>query len=255
LQVTLEEEFLGLSASQIIDLITSEAVTTMCTEEVVFEGVSRWVGKELVNERRKEMRAILEAWRSETVDLGNNDLAVMSTIDQPKRMRRVPGRSEYLAKIYKDLRLHKQLKEEPCDLSVTAASSHPASIYVIGGHDGASMDLCEVWNIGDSGRFRPEDNLVWCEIPSLPLARSGHSAALVDGVLYAIGGRMSLDPKAVNQIELSQVDRWLPGRPRWEECAPMAFPRRRMGVAVHSGYIYVTGGANTDQVAFDAVER
>jgi len=65
--------------------------------------------------------------------------------------------------------------------------------------------------------------------------RSGVGAAVVDGVLYAVGGRDHMD-------NTTSVERYDEAANSWSEVAPLNKRRDSLGVAVVDGVMYAIGG-------------
>lgn len=89
-------------------------------------------------------------------------------------LRRVPACREYLAKIFKDLTLHKRpvVKERKPNTT--------RMIFVAGGYFQHSLDILEGYNV---------DDRTWTTLPKLTVPRSGLGAAFLKGTFYAVGGR------------------------------------------------------------------
>lgn len=66
--------------------------------------------------------------------------------------------------------------------------------------------------------------------------RSCFAAAVLDGMLYAIGG--------YGPAHMNSVERYDPSKDSWEMVAPMADKRIHFGVGVMLGFIFVVGGHN-----------
>jgi kelch-like protein 19 len=89
-------------------------------------------------------------------------------------LRKVPACREYLAKIFKDLTLHKRpiVKERKPNTT--------RMIFVAGGYFQHSLDILEGYNV---------DDRTWTTLPKLTVPRSGLGAAFLKGTFYAVGGR------------------------------------------------------------------
>ncbi|CAH2107586.1 unnamed protein product [Euphydryas editha] len=140
-------------------------------------------------------------------------------------LKKVPACREYLAKIFKDLTLHKKpvVKER--------RPNTPRIIYVAGGYFRHSIDVFEAFNIDDN---------CWITLPRLTVPRSGLGAAFLKGMFYAVGGR-NTSPGA--SYDSDWVDVYNPVAEHWRPCSPMATPRHRVGVAVMDGLLYAVGGS------------
>lgn len=89
-------------------------------------------------------------------------------------LRKVPACREYLAKIFKDLTLHKRPIVKQRKPNTTRM------IFVAGGYFQHSLDILEGYNV---------DDRTWTTLPKLTVPRSGLGAAFLRGTFYAVGGR------------------------------------------------------------------
>jgi len=80
----------------------------------------------------------------------------------------------------------------------------------------------------------------WATKASMPTARIGLGAAVVDGKIYAIGG--------YNGNYLSTNEMYDPDTDTWATKTPMPTPRSNFGTAVVENKIYVIGGTLGNQV-------
>ena len=76
----------------------------------------------------------------------------------------------------------------------------------------------------------------WATVAPMPTPRRALGVAVVNGILYAIGGMGS-----ANQ-PLGTVEAYDPATNTWTTMAPMPTPRESFGVAVVDGLIYAVGG-------------
>lgn len=94
-------------------------------------------------------------------------------------------------------------------------------LYAIGGYDrfdGSSA-------LKTLQRYHPETE-EWESLAPLSASRSGFGAAVMDGMLYLVGGCNSFS-------KVSTTDKYDPDRNRWTQVAEMSV--RRSGVAVDVG--------------------
>ena len=73
---------------------------------------------------------------------------------------------------------------------------------------------------------------------------------MLDGKLYAAGGRNEADEANSNLVERYDL-----ATKSWEEVAPMAEARSDHGVAVLDGKLYAVGGYSDDDGRLSSVER
>ena len=93
----------------------------------------------------------------------------------------------------------------------------------------------------------------WSYVASMSTARSTVGVAVLNGRLYAVGGR---DGSSC----LRTVECYDPHTNKWTSCAPMARRRGGVGVGVVNGFLYAVGGhdapgSNACASRFDCVER
>ncbi len=84
--------------------------------------------------------------------------------------------------------------------------------------------------------YDPSNN-TWTTKSSMPTPRYGLGVAVVDGILYAIGGYRDASP-------LTTVEAYDPKTDRWTTKASMPTPRYVFGIGVVNGQIYVVGGSD-----------
>ena len=77
--------------------------------------------------------------------------------------------------------------------------------------------------------------------------RVAFGVAVLDGKLYAVGGR--------DDGLLSSVERYDPAADAWEAVAPIAVAREDLSVAVLSGKLYAVGGHCSAGDSLSTVER
>jgi glucose/arabinose dehydrogenase/N-acetylneuraminic acid mutarotase len=103
-------------------------------------------------------------------------------------------------------------------------------LYYFGGlHEGVAVPWVDVYDpVADS----------WTSLPDMPRARDHFQAAIVDGTMYAIGGRAGdpLSPFGYNDAYDLATGTWTTG------LAPLPTPRGGYAVAVVQGHILVIGG-------------
>lgn len=218
-QVCREEEFLQLSAVKLIALIKKDELNVR-EEQEVYNAVLTWVKYDEDN-RYPKMEHILYAVRCQY--LTPNFLR-----DQMKNcavLKKVPACREYLAKIFKDLTLHKKpvVKER--------RPNTPRIIYIAGGYLRHSLDTLEAFNLDDNA---------WTSLPKLTVPRSGLGGAFLKGLFYAVGGRNN---SPGSSYDSDWVDVYNPAMEQWRPCSPMSTPRNRVGVAVMDGLLYAVGGS------------
>lgn len=99
-------------------------------------------------------------------------------------------------------------------------------IYAIGGQIGSnSTSIVE--------RYDTKTN-TWMERRSMSERRLGAGVAILNGLIYAVGGA---DVKALNTVEYYD-----PSRNKWTSVRPMNTCRKHLGCASYNGKIYAVGG-------------
>ena len=89
----------------------------------------------------------------------------------------------------------------------------------------------------------------------MPEARSCHTAAVVDGKIYVVGG--DLDDADGEEVVTDRVDVYDPVADSWQQLAAMPTARNSHAAAVVDGKVYVSGGYTTSgalSVAFEAYD-
>ncbi|KAJ8732581.1 hypothetical protein PYW07_015180 [Mythimna separata] len=179
-QVCQEEEFLQLTPQELICMIRKDELNVR-EEREVYNAVLSWV-KYDEDRRHPRMEHILQAVRCQylTPSFLKEQMSTCTVL------KKVPACREYLAKIFKDLTLHKKpvVKER--------RPNTPRIIYVAGGYFRHSIDLFEAFNLDDN---------CWTTLPRLTVPRSGLGAAFLKVsldriiIIYVAGGyfRHSID--------------------------------------------------------------
>uniref|UniRef100_A0A1A9VV64 BTB domain-containing protein n=1 Tax=Glossina austeni TaxID=7395 RepID=A0A1A9VV64_GLOAU len=218
-QVCQEEEFLQLSAYQLIALIRRDELNVQGEREV-YNAVLKWVKYDEEN-RYPKMEHILFSVRCQFL----TPTFLREQMKNCDVLRKVPACREYLAKIFKDLTLHKRPIVKERNPNTTRM------IFVAGGFYRQSLDILEAYNVDDK---------TWTSLPNLRIPRSGLGAAFLKGVFYAVGGRNN---SLGTTYDSDWVDRYNALTEQWRPCAPMSVPRHRVGVAVMDELMYAVGGS------------
>ncbi|XP_043285498.1 kelch-like ECH-associated protein 1B isoform X2 [Venturia canescens] len=218
-QICQEEEFLQLSAIQLISLVRKDELNVQ-EEREVYNAVLKWV-KYNEEARGPKMEHILHAVRCQYLT-PNFLREQMKNCDV---LKKVPACREYLAQIFKDLTLHKKpiVKER--------TPNTPRVIYIAGGFYKNSLDILEGYNADDK---------TWTQHAKLIVPRSGLGGAFLKGMFYAVGGRNNSPD---TRYDSDWVDRYNPVTDQWRPCSPMSLARNRVGVAVMDGLLYAVGGS------------
>ncbi|CAG9785222.1 unnamed protein product [Diatraea saccharalis] len=264
-QVCKEEEFLQLTTAELIDLIRKDELNVR-EERDVYNAVISWV-KHDEERRHSRMEHILQEVRCQFL----TPRFLTEQMNTCAVLKKVPACREYLAKIFQDLTLHKKpvVRErrpntprmiyvaggylrhsiglfEAFNVDDAAWSSLPpltvprsglgaaflkGLFYAVGGRNtspGSSYDSdwVDVYNPANE-LWRP------CSPMSTPRHRVG--VAVMDGLLYAVGGSSGSEYH-------KSVECYDPERDTWSSVASMGSARLGVGVAVVNRLLYAVGG-------------
>ena len=86
----------------------------------------------------------------------------------------------------------------------------------------------------------------------MPVARSSHTAVVVDGKIYVVGGEIGDDEDGA--VITDRVDMYDPAADSWQQMAAMPTARNSHAAAVVDGKIYVSGGLSRRAEYLDALE-
>ncbi|KAL5015932.1 hypothetical protein ScPMuIL_005521 [Solemya velum] len=130
----------------------------------------------------------------------------------------------------------KLLTNMPEPLHHTGAAMLDGYLYIIGGSVLISDDA-ENFNMPTKKCFR-YDALTngWATITPLQQARMYHSVAILEGVLYAVGGHNA------NSEPLKTAEFYNPDTNKWRYIASMSEAKIGTSAVGHKGLLYVTGG-------------
>ncbi|XP_050068439.1 kelch-like ECH-associated protein 1B [Anopheles maculipalpis] len=264
-QICREEEFLQLSVMQLICLIRKDELNVQ-GERDVYDAVLKWVKYDEDN-RYPKMESILSAVRCQLL----TPSFLKEQMKNCSVLRRAPGCREYLAKIFHDLTLHKRpavrerkpnttrmifvaggyykhsldmlegynvddkvwltLPKLTVPRSGLGAAFLKGTFYAVGGRNnspGSSYDSDWVDRYNPvTERWRP------CSPMSVPRNRVG--VAVMDELLYAVGGSSGSDYH-------NTVEYYDPETDRWTLVQPMQSKRLGVGVAVVNRLLYAIGG-------------
>ncbi|CAH1243981.1 kelch-like ECH-associated protein 1 [Branchiostoma lanceolatum] len=220
-EVCESEEFMMLSACQLLNLINRDELNVRCESEV-YMAAMRWVTYDL-DERKQCIYPLLEAVRCHKL----NPEFIKKSLSACPIATKNPECNEYLCKILQDLTLHK-----PMCLKVKQRTPlAPHVIFIAGGYLRQSLATMEAYN--------PEKN-TWTKLADLPMPRSGLAAAVVHGFFYVIGGRNNSPD---GNMDSNSLEGYNPYTNSWQSYTPMSIPRNRVGVGVIDDYIYAVGGS------------
>ncbi|XP_063229967.1 kelch-like ECH-associated protein 1B [Bacillus rossius redtenbacheri] len=266
-QLCQEDEFLQLTPMQLVALIRRDELNVQ-DERQVYNAVLKWV-KHDEERRYPRMENILQAVRCQylTPDFLRDQ---MKNCDLLKRL---PACREYLAQIFRELSLHKKpcIKERTpntpriiyiaggyfrksldmlegynvddqtwtplAKLTVPRSGLGGAFLkgmfYAVGGRNNSNPPASS-YDSDWVDRYNPvTDQWRPCSPMSVPRNRVG--VAVMDGLLYAVGGCAGTECH-------SSVERYDPDEDRWASVKPMQTRRLGVGVAVVNRLLYAIGG-------------
>jgi len=219
-RVCQSEEFLQMSADQLMQVIQRDEINVRCESEVYLSVIS-WVCYEMPA-RQHTLEHLLSAVRCHFLTPGFLEKQLQSC----DLLKQMPTCREYIGRCYKDLTLHKCIRAK-CRQPPT-----PPVIYVSGGYLRHSLSNVECYN--------PTTH-EWHRLADLPMPRSGVSACVVQGRLYVIGGRNNSPD---GNVDSGAVDCYDPTVNTWQSCAGMSVARNRVGTATIDGLLYAVGGSH-----------
>ena len=116
-------------------------------------------------------------------------------------------------------------------------------LYVVGGRGAGNSWLSSVV------RYNAEEDR-WDDVAAMATARSSAGVCVLDGKLYAVGGR-----DAGGYSVLSSAERYSAAEDRWEDVAAMSTARNGAGVGVLDGKLYAVGGYGGGSSSLSSVVR
>jgi large repetitive protein len=113
-------------------------------------------------------------------------------------------------------------------------TTHGGFLYVIGGDNSAGV-------LSDLQRYDPVTD-TWTTLTSMPTARAGAAAAVIDDGIFVIGGRQSTSGPCSGGPYLGTVEKYDIDADTWSTVAPLPNPRSDLAAVAHGGKIFVFGG-------------
>ncbi|XP_027763563.1 kelch-like protein 18 isoform X1 [Empidonax traillii] len=227
-EVSMAEEFLALPLDDVLELLSRDELNVK-SEEQVFEAALAWIRYDreqrepFLPELLSRIRLPLCRPQFLTDRVQQDDLVrcchkCRDLVDEAKDYHLMPERRPHLP----------AFKTRPrCCTSIAGL------IYAVGGlnsaanfYAGDSLNVVEV--------FDPIANR-WEKCQPMTTARSRVGVAVLNGLLYAIGGYDG-------QLRLSTVEVYNPETDSWSKVESMNSKRSAMGTVVLDGQIYVCGG-------------
>ncbi|KAJ8983805.1 hypothetical protein NQ317_008931 [Molorchus minor] len=270
-QICLEEEFLQLNGLQLINLIKKDELNVP-NEKEVYNAVLEWVRYDEDN-RHQKMEHILSAVRCQFLP----PKFLRDQMTNCEVIKKTPACKEYLARIFKDLTLHirSAVKERSPNIPrviYIAGGYYRQSLDILEGYNvdektWSKLDRLTVPRSGLGGaflngtfyavggrnntpgnsydsdwvdRYNPVKDQ-WRPCSPMLKSRNRVGVAVMDGLLYAVGGSEGL-------IYHNSVECYDPEADRWSMIQPMQYKRLAVGVAVVNRLLYAIGG-------YDGIDR
>ncbi|KTG05008.1 hypothetical protein cypCar_00014393 [Cyprinus carpio] len=246
-EVSMSEEFLALRPEEVLELVGCDELNVQA-EEQVFEAVLAWV-----RHSREDRESRLPELMSKTRLPLCRPQFIADRVQQDELVRCCHKcRQKFLSNTFKNdvefiifgtFTPNRDFVDEAKDYHLMperrphlpayktrqrCCTSIAGLIYAVGGLNSAgdSLNVVEV--------FDPIGNC-WERCQPMSTARSRVGVAVVNGLLYAIGGYDG-------QSRLRTVEVYNPETDTWTKVASMNTQRSAMGTVVVDGHIYVCGG-------------
>ncbi len=117
-------------------------------------------------------------------------------------------------------------------------------MYVVGGLDNVNGII-----LATVEAYDPATN-TWTTRRSMPTPRFALSVGVVNGILYAVGGRTAFAPSTA----VATVEAYDPATDTWTTSAPMPTPRSYLAAGVVNNVLHAVGGFNPTNGSLATVE-
>ncbi|EDV22500.1 uncharacterized protein TRIADDRAFT_50655 [Trichoplax adhaerens] len=216
------EEFLNLPLSEICELVSDDGVRVAC-EEQIFEAVLKWVQHDIAH-RSVHMAELFRYIRLpllpkeylvnlvESELLNGSNLECKDFLIEAMKFHLLPN--------------HRRVSYRSPRTRPRKFFSSTTVMYVIGGQAPKALKGVE--------RFDRESNS-WTDVAPMTSRRCRAGVAVVDGLIYAVGGFNG-------SLRVRTVDSYDPIKDLWQPVASMELRRSTLGVAELNGSIYAIGG-------------
>src|SRR2546422_11048988 len=119
-------------------------------------------------------------------------------------------------------------------------TTHGGFLYVIGGEGSTGV-------LADLQRYDPVTDM-WTPLMSMPTARAGAAAAVIDDGIFVIGGRQSTNGPCSGGPYLQTVEKYDIDTNTWSPVAQLPTPRSDLAAVARGGKIFVFGGCSSTGV-------
>jgi len=245
MEVVSEDEFKNSPLELVTKLLHSENLRVEQEIQVLEAGLS-WLYFDVLR-RRISIYAVMDAIRFPLVPTHQLERTVRECTDISIKVA--------LQKLVQDWRGPRSVNLQPAP--ARAALFKPClfqprkhslkNIYVIGGYaresGGRWSDSTALCQVEYFNTFQQS----WIKSVPLRHARSGHGVAVVNGLIYVVGGES-------DSLIFDNTECFDPSTGRWTSLASMTLPRCGLGVCTLQGNVYAVGGW-VGAVIGDTVER
>ncbi|XP_071346859.1 actin-binding protein IPP isoform X3 [Trachinotus anak] len=234
LEVCVTDEFRGLSKDQLVRLLRSEELRIE-DEYQVFTAAMDWVLQD-VAKRKKNVVEVLEPVRFPLL----SPQRLFKYIEGKKSITDFSLRVALQTLLREYTEVTKSPKENKMYSQLQPAKMRPRRkarkyLYAIGGYTrlqgGRWSDSRALSCVERFDTF----NQYWTTVSSLHQARSGLGVAVLEGMIYVIGGEK-------DSMIFDCTERYDPVTKQWAAVASLNFPRCGVGVCPCHGALYALGG-------------
>ena len=218
------EEFIQLSAEKVAELISSDYIDTgNGGESVVLSALMTWIQYER-NQRIKYLPSLIQHIRfprfpQESLVRLEDEYPLIKSDNSCKDLL-IEAMKYHLCKGQITIANNARFR-------VRAPKDRPKCLVIIGGQAPKAISHCEYYDFSIDR---------WVELSSnLPTRRCRAGLAVLNGIIYAIGG---FD----GAFRVKSVDCYDPQNNIWTSCPPMEARRSTLGVGVLNNLIYAVGG-------------
>ncbi|CAB3407173.1 unnamed protein product [Caenorhabditis bovis] len=231
------EEFLQLSIDELVEIIRSDQLNAP-SEETVFSAVINWVRQD-ITKRKQHLSMLLSHVRLPLC----SPKFLVTTVSEEMLIKTDPASRDLVdeAKNYLLLPVERPNMQGPRTKPRKPLRLREVLFAVGGWCSGDAIASIEMMDPNRSG-------CAWSCVAPMSKRRCGVGVAVLDQLLYAIGGHDGLS-------YLNSIERYDPVTNKWScDVAPTATCRTSVGVAACNGYLYAVGGQDGDS-CLDVVER
>ncbi|XP_064476473.1 actin-binding protein IPP-like [Ornithodoros turicata] len=229
-EVILEDEFYDLPKDTIKNFLKSEGLS-IDSEFQVFEATTKWILRN-VRERRKLVFELLEAIRFPVISQKQLDLYMEKCPDE--------GLKDDLLKVLSDLKLDSKIPPDSRTNQILDVRQQPRMctrkcIYLLGGcHRHMGMRFGEGYSLASADKLDLFRNS-WSSLAPMAHTRSGPGTAVLNNLIYVVGGESDCLILASGEVLDPVVN-------QWASIADMVQPRCMMGLCALDGFLYAVGG-------------